>query len=66
MDIPNCATCGSQFPPRRAELGYKTCLKCGEASARGVKHTIVPGHKQGYMVVTNREELVGINNKCVR
>ena len=61
-----CITCGSAFAERRAALGYKTCPPCGEKEARAVKHCTVPGHKQGYMVVTNRAELVGINNKTVR
>lgn len=65
-DNATCVTCGCQFSPRRAALGYKTCLTCGEASAREVKHTIINGHKQGYMVVSNRAELIGINNKCIR
>jgi predicted nucleic acid-binding Zn-ribbon protein len=60
-----CNECGAAFPERRALLGYRLCLTCGEKAARAVKHCTVPGHKQGYMVITNREELRGINNKSV-
>ena len=61
-----CNTCGEAFSERRAALGYKTCLNCGDKQARAVKHCTVPGHKQGYMVVTNRAELIGINNQTIR
>jgi len=27
------------------------------------KHTIVPMHKSNYVPITNREDLMGINNK---
>lgn len=65
MSTAECVKCGEAYPLRRAELGYKTCLKCGDKDARAVKHCTVPGHKQGYMVITNRAELAGINNKVV-
>jgi ribosomal protein L37AE/L43A len=61
-----CVECGASYPLRRAALGYKTCLTCGEQAARQVKFCTVPGHKQGYMVISNRAELIGINNKTVR
>lgn len=64
--MAECVKCSAPFPAKRAALGYKTCPPCGEKEARAVKHCTVPGHKQGYMVVTNRAELVGINNKTVR
>jgi hypothetical protein len=38
-------------------------MPCGEAAAKQRKHTIVPMHKSNYIVVTNREDLKGINNK---
>lgn len=58
-----CDNCGEEFSPKRAALGYTLCLPCGDKSARAVKHCTVPGHKQGYFVVTSRAELIGINNK---
>jgi hypothetical protein len=46
-----CVKCQMEkVEPRRVEAGFITCLRCGEADARKVRHTIVPGHKQGYMV----------------
>jgi hypothetical protein len=39
------------------------CLDCGEVAAKKVKHTIAPMHKSNYVVITNRTDLVGLNNK---
>jgi ribosomal protein L37AE/L43A len=58
-----CDRCGSPMNRHRYEIGYTTCMKCGEEAARQHKHTIVPMHKSNYIVVTNREDLKGINNK---
>lgn len=59
-----CVKCQiEQVAPRRVEAGYRTCLRCGEADARKVRHTIVPMHKSNYVVITDRRDLMGINNK---
>jgi hypothetical protein len=58
-----CVYCAVNIHPYRANLGYETCLECGERQARKVKHCIVPMHKSNYIVVSNREDLKGINNK---
>lgn len=59
-----CTTCyAERVPPARARLGYKTCMSCGDAAAKRVKHTIAPMHKSNYMLFTNMEDLKGINNK---
>jgi len=31
---PECSMCGEYFNVRRKELGYNTCLKCGDKAAR--------------------------------
>ena len=61
----SCVMHGMYTPvePRRVEAGFVTCLPCGEAEAKQVRHTIVPMHKSNLIVVTNREDLKGINNK---
>ena len=38
-----------------------TCVKCGEAAAKKVKHTVAPMHKSNYMLFTNPDDLKGIN-----
>jgi hypothetical protein len=58
-----CRTCGDYVPERRAALGYRTCLICGEQQARTVQHTIVPMNKSNYTVITNRAELAQLNPK---
>lgn len=58
-----CRVCGTKVPHGRLSLGYDTCLVCGEVEARKVKHTVVPMHKSNYIVVSNKEDLKGINNK---
>ena len=30
---PECSECGEKFHPRRRELGYYTCLECGDNEA---------------------------------
>ena len=32
-----CIDCGEHFNPKRLELGYRTCLKCGDAPATAEK-----------------------------
>lgn len=58
-----CVRCHGEVNPRRVQLGYDTCLTCGEVMARKVKHCVAPLHKSNYMVFTNMEDLKGINNK---
>lgn len=58
-----CDRCGTEMNRYRYEIGYTTCMPCGEKLARERKHTIVPMHKSNYIVVTDRNDLKGINNK---
>lgn len=63
-----CTGCGAEYSAKRAALGYKTCLKCGDGAAKAARSawTVAPVHKSNYVLITNREELSGINNKTVR
>ena len=62
--LPICTHCyGVRVEPHRARAMRPTCMACGEILAKQVKHTVVPMHKSNYMMVTNRDDLVGINNK---
>ena len=60
---PLCTRCDAPYPTDRRALGYDTCLGCGEEDASEVKHTIAPMHKSNYMVISDREDLKGLNNK---
>ena len=64
----NCLMCGEYLSRGRWELGYKTCLFCGEEQARQERSrwTILTPHKQGAMFFTAeyaREAAKGINQK---
>ena len=59
----NCTECGAAVNPARVAIGYNVCLPCGEHRARQRKHTIAPLHKSAYIVITDRRDLFGINNK---
>lgn len=61
--MASCISCGDTFPPRRAELGYNTCLSCGDFAAREVKWTVAPLNKSNYVLITNRDELSQLNPK---
>jgi hypothetical protein len=61
-----CTACyGGYVPHARWRLGYSTCLECGQqrAKAKARKLTIAPMHKSNYVLITNREDLKGLNNK---
>lgn len=60
-----CVECGGDYPDRRRELGYRTCLECGDYHARQVQHTSVPLNKSNYVLVTNPAELKQLNPKRV-
>ena len=58
-----CRICGEYISAHRWEIGKKTCLTCGEQEARKVKHCVAPMHKSNYMLFTDKDLLVGLNNK---
>ena len=57
--------CGNEIvpPERHTQLGYNTCLKCGNEYAKTRRVAIVPMHKSNYVVMFNQDDLKGINNK---
>jgi ribosomal protein L37AE/L43A len=57
-----CVDCGNDIADARYQLGYKTCLSCGEKHALNYKHCIVPMPKSNYIVVTDLELLKGLNS----
>jgi predicted RNA-binding Zn-ribbon protein involved in translation (DUF1610 family) len=60
---PLCVACGDVFSAARRAVGYQLCLPCGEQQARRVKHTVAPLHKSNYVLISNHDDLVGLNNK---
>lgn len=63
--MPTCTECGEPFPRRRAALGYRTCLTCGEVQARTVKRCVAPLNKSNYVLISNVQDLKGLNPKRV-
>lgn len=57
--------CGEDIPLRRAQLGYTTCLDCGERDAQRqmASWCIAPMHKSNYVLVTDKETLKQLNPK---
>ena len=55
--------CTEGLSPARYDLGYRSCLTCGDTLAGQRKFTVVPMHKSNYVVISNKKELKGINNK---
>ena len=63
--LPLCRMCGDEIdPPARAQL-IPLCLFCGEEQAiqERASWCIAPLHKSNYMLISNRADLVGLNNK---
>lgn len=66
-----CTECrGGHVEDARAEhiIANKlrmTCADCGErlAKERAKLYTIAPMHKSNYMLITNLDDLKGLNNK---
>jgi hypothetical protein len=60
-----CRVCGDGVNQNRARLGYTVCLLCGEEQARQERMgwCIAPMHKSNYTLITNRADLIGLNNK---
>jgi transcription elongation factor Elf1 len=59
-----CVKChDSVVPQARRQLGYLTCMSCGETAASKVRHTIAPLNKGNYMLFTDMELLKQLNPK---
>jgi hypothetical protein len=61
--MAHCISCGDTFPPRRADLGYNTCLACGDFAAREVKFTIMPAYNKGAYQLVSRGDIANTNPK---
>ena len=62
---PQCKLCGDTYNAERFRLGFAFCMPYGDDIAKEVnsRRTIAPMHKSNYMLITNREDLKGLNNK---
>ena len=60
---PQLCHCGEPVPTARYQLGYLTCLSCGEKAAKRVRHCVVPMNKSNYIVVSDPSVLAQLNPK---
>jgi len=59
-----CKHCAATFPAARAELGYTTCLPCGDSAAKQVRAgwCVAQEYTKGnYQLITNLEALKQAN-----
>ena len=61
--MTHCVYCSTEVNDKRVKLGYNTCMVCGDKEAKSKVFTVLPLHKSNYMLVTNREDLIGFNTK---
>ena len=60
MKNPICKECGETYPVRRKELGYSTCLECGEVHAQKEiafkRRCSAPAYNKGpYMYISSEQ-----------
>jgi hypothetical protein len=58
-----CVSCGDYYTDRRLDLGYRTCLGCGDVEARAMTFCTAPLNKSNYVLISNVEDLKGLNPK---
>jgi ribosomal protein L37AE/L43A len=60
-----CVHCSNNYPSRRLAAGYKVCMDCGDKAATQARKswTVAPMHKSNYTLITDRKDLIGLNNK---
>ena len=63
--MAHCSQCGDTYPIARYNLGYRTCLDCGDAVAKQIKWLSAPINKSNYMLITNLDDLKQLNPKRV-
>lgn len=60
-----CISCGDEYDKARYDLGYRVCLECGEGKAVSDRKywCVAPINKSNYILVTNHNDLKGLNPK---
>ena len=63
-----CMICGERFPDARFDLGYDTCLACGEKEAKAeseakAKRTAPSYNKGAYQYITDGDGLNALGRK---
>ena len=60
-----CEFCGDPYSAKRKELGYRSCLECGDLAAEQEKIAkskcvTIAYNKGPYMLITSKESVKGI------
>ena len=58
-----CVNCGDQYSDRRLNLGYRTCMPCGDDVARTIRWLAAPINKSNYVLISDLNDLKGLNPK---
>lgn len=58
-----CTRCGDDYPQGRRDLGYTTCLPCGDTAARLVRFTVMPAYSKGAYQLISRDDIAHTNPK---
>ena len=60
-----CSWCGEDVEPRHWALGHRACIPCRDKIAEQERKTwcVAPMHKSNYILITDKRDLVGLNNK---
>ena len=61
--MASCTNCGEQFSNRRLDLGYRTCMPCGDDVARTIRWLAAPINKSNYVLISDLNDLKGLNPK---
>lgn len=61
--MANCTNCGDSFPLARLNLGYRTCLDCGDKAARQVHFTVMPAYSKGAYQLISVHDIAHTNPK---
>lgn len=56
-----CRECGEPVRAARYALGYKLCLLCGDEAAKKTRHTVCNLPKSNYILITDLNDLKGLN-----
>ena len=63
MKLEKCRVSNKSIPKGRSVLGYKVCIEHVEAIAKERVLCVAPMHKSNYVLVSDRRDLIGLNNK---
>lgn len=61
--MANCVQCGDSYPLARRNLGYRTCLECGDMQAKQVRFTVMIPFSKGAYQVVSRDDVAHTNPK---